>query len=331
MPRILSLAVLALLCLPATAESFYDRLADGNTKLEAGDAEAALTIYRDLQVERPESDVLYYQIACALYENAISKASSSAVDEAAEEFTEALETFDNVATSSNDAVRVNARYNRANTISQMAKLTQKSGDPEATFAAYREAIEAYEDFLRVHPGHEAAGHNLDHMRYELKKMLQNPPDKQQQPPNQQQQKTQEQQGEDGSQQQDPSRNNQQDEQAANDQNQNRNDQGNQKDPGDDERHQQEEHDRSRTEQETEATEDQQMVEEQNQEKPQAAQEQSQEEKELSLSENAEQGDEQTPDRQTIEAILQSLEDMDNREQHEYRNPRLNEQFSQEWW
>jgi hypothetical protein len=326
--RTCSLAVLALLCLPATAESFYDRLAEGNAKLEARDAEAALTIYRDLQVERPESDVLYYQIACALYEDAMSKTSSPAVDEAAEEFVEAIQTFDKVATSSNDAVRVNARYNRANTVSQMAKLTQKSGDPEATFAAYREAIKAYEDFLRVHPAHKAARHNLDHMRYELKKMLQNPPQKQQQPQNEQQQNTHEQQGEDGSQQQDPSQSSRQDEQETNEQNQKRNDQENQ---GDNEKQQREDQDNTQTEQDNEQAEDQQKVEEQNQQKAQAAQQQSQEEKELSLSENAEQGDEQIPDRQTIEAILQSLEDMDNREQQEYRNPRLNEQFSPEWW
>ena len=107
--------------------SFGKKLEEAHALLDAGDVEGALTVYRDLQVEEPESDLLYYNIGRARYIGADTDPAQTPADEAVAGFTAAATAFEKAIHSSNPAVRMNARYNLANTIAQTAKRTAVPG------------------------------------------------------------------------------------------------------------------------------------------------------------------------------------------------------------
>ena len=289
--RGLAIAVLAW-CVAARADTFNDEVRRANELLRNGKPEEAIAVYRDLQIEEPESDLLYYGMACADYESAMTKFAEEAVDEAAEAMNRAKTGFERASMSSDGEIRTGARYNLANCLAQDAKQLTGTSGYEATVDAFKASIDAYEQFLQAYPEHEGARRNLDHMRYLLKKMLQNPPPKQEQ----NQQGGNEEQSED-----------QQD--------------------GEDQEKQETSQDEQQ-EQRQEQSEQDQQDQQQSEDEPRpegAAQEQAEQ------SEQTEDQQTQEPrDRQTVEAILQSLEDMDKREQKDTRRPQSVE-VGREWW
>lgn len=282
MRRVAACILAVLWCLGAEAESFTERFERANALLASGDSEGALGIYRDLQIDDPESDVLYYGTGCAQYEQGLDKGASEIPDEASEAFETAEASFLKATLSANPEVRRNAGYNLANTAAQLAKLGRASAGHETTVAAFEESIEKYEDFLARYPGHREARDNLEHMRFLLKEMLQNPP-----PPQDEQENTG--QGEE-----------------------------------------QEQQDKSQEEPQPSSGEQdgEQQDEQQEEEAPsmgEAAQAEKQEEPQ-------EEPAELEPDqRQNIEAILQSLEDQDNREQREIKTGGRHARITKEWW
>jgi len=267
-------------------ESFNDQLAKGHALLQNGDVDGALAQYRDLQIEDPESDVLYYSTGCAEYGRGLQEMGQKAPEDALASFQTAKESFQKVLGASEPDLRDNAAFNHANCTARIAMVAAAAQKYDETVAAFEESVQEYESFLKQHPNHEGAQKNLDHMRYLLKSMLQNPP-----PPEEQQNQQQQDQ--------------QQEEQ---------------------EQQQQQEEQEQQKEQEQE-----QQQQQQQEEKEQQQQQNQQEQEEQQQQQNQPEQQEQPEDRQNLDAILQSLEEIDEREQKEARNQRTEISIRRDWW
>lgn len=303
MPRSLVLIAILLAASGAfAAESFNKRLERANTMLQNGDAQGALTLYRELQVEDPESDLLYYNIGGALYQQALQNIELKATEDAIESLNSAKTSFEKVLNAPDPAIRMNAAYNHANSIAYIAKQSAGTDQYQETIEAFKECIKEYEEFLKQYPGHAPARTNLDHMRYLLKTMLQSPPPPQEQQQNQEQN---EQQDENQDQQQEQKQDNpQQSEQA----------------------------------QSEEKKKEEQQAQQQQQEQQEQKEQQQQQQAQAQESENQPGEDEQQEacakpnDKQNEDALLQSLEDADTREQKEIKNDRKDIKMKgSNWW
>jgi Ca-activated chloride channel family protein len=314
--RILRAAALVLLfgaAAAARAETFGDRINHANATLRSGNADGALNAYRELQVERPESDTLYYNIGCAQYQNAEKQADQGTAPGDKDPFDEARASFQKSLVSENPLLRENGEFNAANCVAQTAKLAAKSDDRTKTIQAFKDSIQAYEDFLHGHPGHDGARTNLDHMRYLLKKMLQNPPKEQQGGDDQKNQENQKQN-------QDPSQDKQGDESKdKRDQDQDQQDES-EKQP-----QPSKEKSESEGQKEKEQPQSQQGADETAQEMPEANPEQQPKDQ------NQQAQSTKARDRQAIEALLQSLENQDQREQVQMRKARPDTRVRGDWW
>lgn len=315
---------LALAATLAHAASFVDTLNEANAKLLNGESQSALDIYRELQVENPESDVLYHNLGCAQYLKGEDDAKSGLQKGQADSFNEAKASFERAMTSDDPVLRKSAAFNRANAIAKQAMAMDPAADQEAVIAAFEDSIKSYEDILSGDPANKDAQTNLDHMRYLLKKMLQNPPDQNQQ--QQQGQDDQQKQGEQQDQQQDQ-KGGEQDEQQPQQQDR-----------------QEQSKSQSEQEQEKNQADPQQGGEQEQADKPESQEQQSapqNEEKdkqnaaaqaEQDPNANAQDQQDQTPkDMQAIEALLQSLDDQDQREQVEMRRAPRDTRLRGDWW
>ncbi len=284
---------LAVSCTWAAAESFRTRLEQAHGELRSGDVDGALAAYRDLQTDEPESKLLYYSMGCARYARAMQEAGLEAAEDALASFEEAKVSFEKAVSAANPELRRKARYNLANCTAQIAKESVAALKYDESVGAFKESVRQYEDFLRLYPDHAGARNNLDHMRYLLKKMLQNPP-----PPPEQQQ---------GEGEQEDQQNQQQEQQAG--------------ESGDREQDSQEQ-------QQQQGEQEQEQSEEQGRDQEQEAGAQALQDE----AESGEEEDELEPeDRQNLEAILQSLEDMDNRELHDNIDDRRRIRMESNWW
>lgn len=262
------------------AGSFRARLEEAHALLDNGDVDGAVALYRDLQTDDPESDVLYYNMGRAHYEGAMQEADLEAHEDALASLEQAKEALEKVLNSPDPEVRRNAAYNHANCVAQVAKLSATAQKHPETVEAFELSVAEYEDFLRQHPDHQGARNNLDHMRYLLKSMLQNPP-----PPRQQQ-------GE-----------------------------------GDGENQ-----DQQQQQQDQDKGPEEEQDEQQGEQQPQA-QEQDQSDQRDQSDDSEQSPEEESPpeDRQNVEAILQSLEDIDEQEQRETRTQRPDTRLRNDWW
>ncbi|MGI6460100.1 MAG: tetratricopeptide repeat protein [Candidatus Hydrogenedentales bacterium] len=287
---------------PASADSFREQLKYGNALLNSGDFEGAREVFRGLQLEHPESEIVYYSLGCADYEEGSSAAALQDPEGAIEHFSSASDAFQRAKTSRDKSLRIDASYNHANAMAQIAKQTVSLGDNKATIAAFEETVAAYEGVLERYPGHTEARHNLDHVRYLLKRMLQVPPPEQDEQEEEQGDTQEQQQGsqdqEDEDQQQD--RQDQQDEQG----------------------------------QEDGQEDSEQQASQQPEEEEGAPQQESNQQAQASARDEESPGEgeqEEMQDRQTIEAILQSLEAEDKREQQDMRTSQPDSHIRKEWW
>jgi hypothetical protein len=299
MVRRVTLEVICLLAVTVcvyAAESFDSRLAKANKTLENGDPDGALGMYRDLQTEDPESEALYYGMGCAEYKQGSKLVEDKAPRDAVESFKTAKESFEKTLNARDPEIRRNARYDHANATAQIAINSIGAQQYEESKKAFEESVKEYEDLLKQYPDMTAARQNLDHMRYLLKSMLQNPP-----PPQQQQQGQ-------GESKQDPNQQ-QQDQQQGKNQQQKGEEQKNDQKEGQD--NQEQKPDQKQGEAKVAATDKDQ-------------QEQKDEQKEAK--------DNPPPEsQQNVEAILQSLEDVDKRAQKETKNARTGTEIRKDWW
>ncbi len=169
-------AAVAFCCLfagsmPAPGESFRERLERAHNHLKTGDVERSIDAYRDLQTERPESEVVLYNLGCAH----CRKAFETGRDAPVELFERAVKYFDRARASTDPELARRAWFNSINTTAWMAEQSVSVDAYEDAIEAFESCIAEYERFLEAHPHHQRARHNLDHARYRLKKMLQHPP------------------------------------------------------------------------------------------------------------------------------------------------------------
>jgi len=295
------LALIALMAIALdgwAAESFRQRLDKANATLISGKIDEALSAYRDLQTEDPESETLYYNLGCAHYRQGKEAGDQKQAQDALVSLEEAKKNFEKVLNARDPEVRQNAAFQHANTVAQIALQSREAQKYEETVKAFEESVKEYESFLRQYPEHEGARAKLDYMRYVLKTMLQNPP-----PP-------QEQQGECN-----------QNKDSGDDQNQKQKDQQNPNESG--------KPDEKKPE-EQQAGKDEENKDEQSGETREAAELKDATEEPKEQQEQSQ--DEAKPDdKQNVEALLQSLEDTDHREQRDMLNQRKEIKMRKEWW
>ena len=305
------MAVLCGFAAHGMADSFRERLNATNELLRKGDVEGALNGYRDLRVDEPESPELQYNMGCAEYQEALRTMEGGAAGPEENPFDEARASFEKALAAGSGPIRPDAAFNRANSLAQYAKHMPSDAEQDALIDAYQQSISAYEDTLRQFPEHAGARKNLDHMRYLLKKMLQNPP-----PPEDQQGKGENQPQE--QQQQDE----QQPEQSPNPQQGNESEQQSQQD--------------TQAENEQDQSQEQEpqpnQGDEQQEQEPEQTQTASEPESQLDDPQSAEASESgEVPDRQTVEALLQSLEDRDQLEQRAERRQPRQTRIKGQWW
>ena len=157
----------------AHGASLSGSLQEADQLLGAGDVSAALEAYRNIQVDFPEAEEAQFGIGCAQY---IQGTGQLTAEESAASFAAAEEVFSRLSIARNEIIREHAAYNRANTVAQTAKMIPAEQQYKEAVAAFHGAVSAYEGVLREYPEHRGAGQNLDHVRFLLKELLQNPPE-----------------------------------------------------------------------------------------------------------------------------------------------------------
>lgn len=319
--------LLATAAFTAAAEPPREGVLDANHLLQQGKPDAALQAYRNLQIDEPESELLYFNIGCAQLETADEPATEEDSVAAVEALSAAKASFDKAAMAEHPDIRRDARFNRVNCDSRLAKQLAASGDHEAAVSAFEDSIYGYEDFLEQYPGHPGAEKNLNHMRYLLKKMLQNPP-----PEQEQQQQSEEQ--EDGEENQSGDEQDQQNEDSGE---QDGEPQGQpEDDPSPTDAEQEQPGDQSDQEQEGDENEQQQSDEDstdEGQSSGNAEGDQQQAPGENQSDATSSTGEEPVdlPNKETIEAILEALQERDKQEQQNMRRVPQNPRRSGPWW
>ncbi len=131
--------------------SLWGKNRKGNKLYERGQYDEALKVYRDAQLESPESPQLHYNIGNALYRK-------RKFQEAAEEYQKALR-------SDQPLLQEQTYYNLGNSAYRQGKLT--------------DAIQFYKKALQLKPDDMDAKYNLEFVRKKLKEMAQKQPPKSQ--------------------------------------------------------------------------------------------------------------------------------------------------------
>lgn len=282
--------------------------------------EEAIAAYQQAQIERPEAEIVYYGLGSTHYQQGAALESSGAPG-ALEAFQHAAAAFDKLENATDPDLRREAAYGAASARARAARLA----DPAAGQNPARElrsAIENLETFLEQYPEHDAARHNLDSVRMQLKQILQEPPPPPQ--PEQQSGDENEDEGEEEQQEQEQSRGQQGDEQD-----QQESQDGEEPDAG------------SQPEPSPEEEQEDQEPEGEQPPSPQPEEEQGEEEQDASAAADAREEEQEQQmsagdqddrkDMPNIEAILQSLEDMDRREQREQRTGSGGPEVRGAWW
>ncbi len=156
--------LVALLLLSLTAQA-------RNTGLEAydrGDYPGAMSEFgRQLQ-QRPDSPALNFDLGAAAYESG--------------EYDKALQAFSQAVTSPDPALRGAAEYNLGNTLFQQGAALPES-DKDHRVRAWKDAIQHYEQALKVNPQNKDAAYNRDVVRKLLEEKEPPKQDQQQQQQN----------------------------------------------------------------------------------------------------------------------------------------------------
>ncbi len=183
MPKALLLSLLLAATSFAHAQRFDSRFEDGYALLRAGDPDGALESFRELLTEDPDSEYVKYSIAAAQYRKGLKsleiETSEEGVEEGVEQLYQARDGFDALRNTKDPFLRKNAPFSAANSTAQVARHYDPHDQYNERSQALRDAIVAYEKVLRSQPGHAGATTNLNHARYLLKTMLQDPPPDQQ--------------------------------------------------------------------------------------------------------------------------------------------------------
>ena len=182
--------ILILTALPGFGAGIEKTVHEANGLLEKGDADAALSLLKESQVDYPDAAELRFAIACAQYVRGEKFLQSGAAEEAKNAFGEARSLFNTLSGNDDPQISREAVFNGANTVAREALAVAESGDQAAAVTALRSAASAYEAGLARYPDHTGMRQNLDHVQLKLKELLQqsqqeeDQQEKQQQPPEQ---------------------------------------------------------------------------------------------------------------------------------------------------
>ena len=173
--RWLSVMVLAGVCcaLSAPAESIAAALARSAQLQRSGQQAEALLCLREARVEYPASMALLFAIGgaeAALGERLLE---GHDLEGARKNFDGARETFERC--GDDPKLASGAAYNAATCLLRVDAVLERQMDYEARVETLKAAVEAFKGILEVWPGHERARKNLDHARYRLALLLQDPP------------------------------------------------------------------------------------------------------------------------------------------------------------
>jgi tetratricopeptide (TPR) repeat protein len=173
--RFIACAVMLSFAFSAHAESFHERLAAANALLQQGLYDEATSALQELKVDHPDEPAVDYALGAAQYQRAEGLRAAGKGEEAMAAYQDAETRFSGIAQHADSGVANAAAFARANALTQQAKLTASSEKYKESIAALRNAEAAYVELLTRDPGNTGAQKNLDHLRFQLKQLLQNPP------------------------------------------------------------------------------------------------------------------------------------------------------------
>ena len=165
--RFIVLAILGV-CSCSGAASFEQKILDARQLLDKGDADAAINLLKEAQVDYPDASELRFGIACALFAKGETLLKSGAAEESKAAFKEARSMFNDLEKDPNAQIAREATFNGATTVAREALGIADSGDYAAGVDALRGAVEAYEAALTRYPDHPEIRQNLDHVQFKLK-------------------------------------------------------------------------------------------------------------------------------------------------------------------
>jgi len=310
----------------AAADPPRNEIVEANHLLQQGNTNEALQAYRNLQIDDPESELLYYNIGCAQYESAPEPNADAPDDSIAaiNTLNAAKASFNKAAMADSPDIRRDARYNRVNCDSLLTTHLAATGDHETAVKMFEDTIFGYEDFLEQYPGHPGAQKNLNKARYELKKMLQDPPEPQEEQDQDQGEDGEGEENQDGDQEQEGDQ--QEGESKDEPGDQNSQEQSDQQQPGDE----------SNPEEGTDKEKQDQSGEDQSGEGesgPDSAEGDEEKSGDSQAKADGTPGEEskELPNKETIESILDALQERDKEEQQNMRRVPQNPRRSGPWW
>ncbi len=177
MPR-LALLFTLLFAVAGFAEDFGPRFEKGYAALRAGDPDAALASFNELLTETPDSELVRYSIASAEYTKGVKDLDAGQAETGVASLNKARGEFEGLAGAQTPFIREQAGFAAASCAAQMAKHYNETDQYNERLEALQKAVAGYEQVLQTGPKHAAAATNLNHTRYLLKKMMQNPPENQ---------------------------------------------------------------------------------------------------------------------------------------------------------
>jgi hypothetical protein len=169
-------AMLLLLIVGCTpGPSLRSTLADAEPLLRSGRAESALQRLQEARVDHPHSDALLFEIAYAQGAATEALEGTVASEEAEKMFRDAHETFLRLTEKPSDEFGASAAFNAATVLIRLDATMENTDRYAERVENMKRAVEALSTLVNAEPSFEEAIQNLDHARYALALLLQNPP------------------------------------------------------------------------------------------------------------------------------------------------------------
>ena len=146
-------------------------LDEGHALLRAGEPDAALAVYEQIEERTPDSPALQFAIGCAHFMRAFATAENGDAGAALDGFTTARDRFARVLESGQGSLEPDALYNQATAAAYRAEMLDTTANRDGTLDAIREAVDLYEALLERYPDYAAAARNLQRVRFLWKQVL----------------------------------------------------------------------------------------------------------------------------------------------------------------
>ncbi|MCF6285323.1 MAG: hypothetical protein L3K26_09050, partial [Candidatus Hydrogenedentes bacterium] len=152
--------------------SLRSTLSDAEPLLRSGRAESALQRLQEARVDHPHSDALLFEIA---YAQSAATEGLEDTGEAEAMFRNAHETFLRLTEEPRGEFDASAAFNAATVLIRLDATMENTDRYGERVENMKLAVEALSALVDGEPSFEEAIQNLDHARYTLALLLQNPP------------------------------------------------------------------------------------------------------------------------------------------------------------